>query len=355
VSYDKNCEKTIIRTVHNMRIQNILETRPGRTLRTSSLQTSALKPMVSSVFGLTALLVVISIHTSTAVAQSSPVTVDLSVLDDNGMGGLSGVSPAMSINRSGIKLMMPGAMPPKSAYYGPAISNQSLMAVQPQFGSSSPSSTTAVSSLTASDSVSAPAVSLSEPIISETPSVQSDQSAPPAPAAPEPTTSVTEPVVSSVASTSDTIALVPSTSDAPPPPPDAVSESAPETSVSEPEVATQSASLTPATATLEPGRALQVIYSNSETEVPANTEAALDAVAKALMDNDNFRIQLMAFAGDNGLSSSKARRMSLSRALSVRSYLIGQGVRSTRIDVRALGDKTDETPTNRVDINITER
>ena len=63
----------------------------------------------------------------------------------------------------------------------------------------------------------------------------------------------------------------------------------------------------------------------------------------------------MAYAGGGDLSSSKARRLSLSRALSVRTFLIENGIRSTRIDVRALGDKTTEDPVNRVDVVVTER
>ena len=42
--------------------------------------------------------------------------------------------------------------------------------------------------------------------------------------------------------------------------------------------------------------------------------------------------------------------MSLSRALAVRSYLIEQGIRSTRIDVRALGLAGDSGPLDRVDV-----
>jgi outer membrane protein OmpA-like peptidoglycan-associated protein len=42
--------------------------------------------------------------------------------------------------------------------------------------------------------------------------------------------------------------------------------------------------------------------------------------------------------------------LALSRALEVRKYLIDGGVRSTRIDVRALGDKAESTPLDRIDI-----
>jgi outer membrane protein OmpA-like peptidoglycan-associated protein len=47
--------------------------------------------------------------------------------------------------------------------------------------------------------------------------------------------------------------------------------------------------------------------------------------------------------------------LSLSRALSVRSYLTEVGVRGNRIDVRALGNKVSDEPMNRVDVVVVER
>ncbi len=64
------------------------------------------------------------------------------------------------------------------------------------------------------------------------------------------------------------------------------------------------------------------------------------------------RLQLKAYA--SGGTASAARRMSLNRALTVRSYLIAQGIRSTRIDVRALGI-ADEGPPDRVDLLLVKR
>jgi outer membrane protein OmpA-like peptidoglycan-associated protein len=87
----------------------------------------------------------------------------------------------------------------------------------------------------------------------------------------------------------------------------------------------------------------------------AEFKEALAALAESVKDKPELRLQLMAYAGGADLSSSKARRLSLSRALSVRSFLIEKGVRSTRIDVRALGNKTTDEPVNRVDINIVKR
>ena len=54
------------------------------------------------------------------------------------------------------------------------------------------------------------------------------------------------------------------------------------------------------------------------------------------------------------MSSSNARRLSLSRALGIRSYLIDKGVEGTRIDVRALGNKETSGQINRVDLKLSD-
>ena len=119
--------------------------------------------------------------------------------------------------------------------------------------------------------------------------------------------------------------------------------------------AKEQATVTPAPKETETGQALRVAFGATASKLPAAAKNDLKALAKKLKGKDNLRLQLMAYAGGKSLSPSKARRMSLSRALSVRSFLIENGVRSTRIDVRALGSKTTEKPLNRVDVNIVER
>lgn len=118
---------------------------------------------------------------------------------------------------------------------------------------------------------------------------------------------------------------------------------------------TEQASTPPAAEALKAGRAMQVAFAGGASKLPDASKDALTKLAKQLKDNETLRMQLQAYAGGSDLSASKARRLSLSRALSVRSFLIENGIRSTRIDVRALGDKTTEEPVNRVDVNIVER
>ena len=78
----------------------------------------------------------------------------------------------------------------------------------------------------------------------------------------------------------------------------------------------------------------------------------LSGIAQALNANADLRLQIVAYASGSDDNASQARRLSLSRALAVRSYLIDAGVRSTRMDVRALGNKFDAGPGDRVDLII---
>ena len=100
---------------------------------------------------------------------------------------------------------------------------------------------------------------------------------------------------------------------------------------------------------------MRIAFGDTETRLPDTDKTNLTTLANAIRDKKDFRLQLLAYAGGKDLSTSKARRMSLSRALAVRSFLIDNGVRSTQIDVRALGSKTNEKPVNRVDLNLAKR
>ena len=98
------------------------------------------------------------------------------------------------------------------------------------------------------------------------------------------------------------------------------------------------------------GGALAVIrFSGLESELDGAAEATLRQIA-AQMGGTGRRIQLDAFAGGTPNTVGVARRLSLSRVLTVRAFLIEQGIQSTRIDVRALGVPEDDGPAERVDV-----
>ncbi len=140
---------------------------------------------------------------------------------------------------------------------------------------------------------------------------------------------------------------------APPAPPEVVkSPPAPASKASK-----ESAELAnvPPTFALKPGRVMRIAFQRTETRIPKSERPKILTLANAVRGKEGLRLQVMAYAGGENLSTSKTRRMSLSRALAVRSLLIVNGVRSTQIDIRALGSKTDEKPLNRVDLKLAKR
>lgn len=176
---------------------------------------------------------------------------------------------------------------------------------------------------TVAPTVAAPAITAkAEPAPPPEPAVQppapTSEPAPPAPPAPAPAEAESEP---------------------PPPPAESLT--------SGPAVEPQTAALPPAPALAEQ---IRILFPDGSVELTSDAERRLSAVATALMESTTVRIQLLAYAKASSDGASRARRLSLSRALAVRAYLIEKGVRSTRMDVRALGDKIGDGPADRVDI-----
>ena len=95
-----------------------------------------------------------------------------------------------------------------------------------------------------------------------------------------------------------------------------------------------------------------LMFSQGGAKLSNESKRVLDSLSLTFSKQAKIRMQLLAYAGEPNLTASKARRLSLSRALAVRSYLIKKGVRSTRIDVRALGNKTNLGAPNRVELKI---
>ena len=87
-----------------------------------------------------------------------------------------------------------------------------------------------------------------------------------------------------------------------------------------------------------------VKFSPGATDLSRGPQTALDSVSARLLANDNLRVQVIAHATGTADDAMEARRVSLARAVAVRAYLIDKGVRSLRIDVRALGNRSDGGP-----------
>ncbi len=152
-----------------------------------------------------------------------------------------------------------------------------------------------------------------------------------------------EPVVQPAVPPPAPAAAAPPPAEAEPEPPPAPAESLTAGPVVEP----QTAALPPAAALAEQ---IRVLFQDGSAELSDDTKRRLSAVATALQENTTLRIQILAYAKASSDGTSPARRLSLSRAIAVRTYLIEQGVRSTRMDVRALGDEIGDGPADRVDI-----
>ncbi|MBI3710157.1 MAG: OmpA family protein [Proteobacteria bacterium] len=99
----------------------------------------------------------------------------------------------------------------------------------------------------------------------------------------------------------------------------------------------------------------RIEFPGAATDLPEAAKRLLDPAIADLKKDENLRLQLVAYASGGDDAGSQARRLSLSRALAVRSYLIDQGVRSTRMDVRALGNRVPSGPPDRVDVIVMRR
>jgi len=110
---------------------------------------------------------------------------------------------------------------------------------------------------------------------------------------------------------------------------------------------------TPSTATsATDSGAIQVLFDEGRSDFVDSMATPLAPLVKNLKSNEKSRVQLLAYAASVDGNASKARRLSLSRALSVRAHLMAQGIASTRMDVRALGDRTKTGPADRVDVML---
>ncbi len=304
-----------------------------------------------------------------ALAQSSsfssgtdPVIVDLSVIGDGGYSGGAFTSSAPVLMPG--QRLMPGSRAPVSRLYvappgGTSLSAPKLKAPMRQAATAQPMAQPKPIKRTPA----APAKQPPQTLTAEAPA-PAPMPVKKAPVAMAPKPKPAPPP--SVAAAPAPKPITKAKKKAPPPPPaeSATAPATPPKTAKAPEpspppksdtIAPQSASLPTGDDAIKAGSKVRVAFGAEDTKLPEEAKTGLGGLAAQLKNQDTLRVQLMAYAGGDALSPSKARRVSLSRALSIRSFLIENGVRSTRIDVRALGSKTTEKPVNRVDVNVVER
>jgi outer membrane protein OmpA-like peptidoglycan-associated protein len=99
-----------------------------------------------------------------------------------------------------------------------------------------------------------------------------------------------------------------------------------------------------------PQGGIRIVFPTDLNDVPPEANAALDDLASQMLADENMRIQIKCYASGTEDTESKARRKSLARCINIRQYLFKKDVRTTRMDVRALGLKSEGQPADRVDI-----
>lgn len=271
--------------------------------------------------------------------------------------GDSGLKPLLGDSGGNVKLRPPrpsrGAVA-STASAAPLVKSESVDASRPRSRAERPAQTAAASpppvTITLPPPVApapGPAPVAGRPLAlpsAQPPSAQPSSAQPPVQAAPQaPVATAALPQATSAPPAAPAPAPVAAPVTAPAPAP------APAPAASNP-ATQQSALLAPPPVAARAAGDLVMTFEAGKSELPGAASPQLEALAKQLSGNEE-RVQIRAYASANGAdAASGARRLSLSRALAVRTYLIDRGVRSTRIDVRALGAPTDGSPADRVEV-----
>lgn len=112
----------------------------------------------------------------------------------------------------------------------------------------------------------------------------------------------------------------------------------------------------PAKPSAKPGGsapAVQILFAKTETDVPLGSQKPLMELAKKLAAPGNGSgVSVVAYASGSEDQKSIARRVSLSRALAIRAFLIDQGIDNLRINVQAMGNKDEGGNPERADVFV---
>jgi outer membrane protein OmpA-like peptidoglycan-associated protein len=114
------------------------------------------------------------------------------------------------------------------------------------------------------------------------------------------------------------------------------------------------AALNPPSAPVETRNAYSAVslaFGAGSDVLSAQATQMLTHFARRVADTQD-RIEIRAYAAAPGDDFGAARRLSLKRALAVRGVLMREGIRSTRMDVRALGGSQSGGDPDRVDLTL---
>jgi outer membrane protein OmpA-like peptidoglycan-associated protein len=264
---------------------------------------------------------------TTAIAQRSAVTVDLGVLDTLG--------PADPTANAGnrIRLHRPSQPAQRQTPAAGSKSKPVQASNRPSAAAKSPTRETAPSPQASLAPQKSPSPTASPP---QAPAPQASLAPPTSP----PSSPSPPPPPAPQASPS------PSPSPAPP---------APQASLAPPASAAPTPATEPRAAAAATPPADRILFRPDDANLADEAKQELDRLAARLGADGRLYVQLVAYASGGG-DASQARRLSLSRALAARSYLVDHGVEIKQIDLRPLGNKMEPGAVpDRIDLVITQR
>jgi outer membrane protein OmpA-like peptidoglycan-associated protein len=109
---------------------------------------------------------------------------------------------------------------------------------------------------------------------------------------------------------------------------------------------------TAATAATPTSAGLRLTFAAGQSDLSPESSASIKQLTDSAPPGDSTTFNVQAYAPGKPDDPSTARRVSLSRAMAVRSALVADGVPSARIFVRALGEQYGDGPPDRVDVNV---
>lgn len=103
--------------------------------------------------------------------------------------------------------------------------------------------------------------------------------------------------------------------------------------------------------------AYRLLFDRNVDALKPSETAVLDKIIGKMNQDPDLRLQMQAYAYGTPDTAAQARRLSLGRALKVRTYLLDKGVPATRLDIRAMGmgsaamgTSGGNAPADRVDV-----
>jgi hypothetical protein len=99
----------------------------------------------------------------------------------------------------------------------------------------------------------------------------------------------------------------------------------------------------------------RLLFGKESAALSKAEKEKLGPIAARMISEEKALLVIYAYAAGDGSNASDARRLSLSRALAVRRAITGRGIPMIRTEIRALGARAGDGPSDRVDLVLVQR